>query len=173
MNPLLLIWAIPLFFSIHELEEWNILNWYKKYYINLPPSTNFSIHLHILTFCFLGFLLTLIAYLLHSTFIFSLIVAFLSCFILFNTVQHIIWTIQLKVYSPGLVTALILLCVTVFVNIRLISDDLILLPFYALAVFTILPIIKTVKTKKEMTPEIRRAHTLFISLETLLKRKGI
>jgi hypothetical protein len=56
VNPVDLIWALPVFFSVHELEEWNILDWYKKYYKNLPESTNFSIHLHIIAFCLIGFL---------------------------------------------------------------------------------------------------------------------
>jgi len=34
MDPINIIWAIPIFFSLHELEEWNILKWYKKHYVN-------------------------------------------------------------------------------------------------------------------------------------------
>src|SRR4030042_2408289 len=96
---IIIIWALPIFFSLHELEEWNILDWYKKYYFNLPPSTKCSIHLHIVFFCFMGFLLTYLAYLFRETFLFSLIISFLSCFILLNTFQHIVWTFQLKTYS--------------------------------------------------------------------------
>jgi hypothetical protein len=169
MNPINYIWAIPIFFSIHELEEWNILNWYRKYYTNLPPSTNFSIHLHIFTFCIIGFLLTTIALLLQTTFLFSLIICFLSGFILLNVFQHIVWTIQLKAYSPGLISGLILIAITVFVNSKLISNDLIQLPFYVIILLVIIPAINTVKIRNEMTPEIRRAHNLFISIENRLK----
>jgi hypothetical protein len=169
MNSINLVWAIPIFFSIHELEEWNILNWYKKYYDNLPPSTNFSIHLHIVTFCFVGFLLTSIALLFQTIFLFSLIICFLTGFIILNIFQHIIWTIQLKAYSPGLISGLLLLVITAFVNSELISNNLIQLPFYAIILLTILPAIKTIKTKKEMTPEIKRVHNFFISIEKRLK----
>ncbi len=168
MNTINLIWAIPVFFSIHELEEWNILNWYKKYYVNLPPSTNFSIHLHIFTFCIVGFLLTFIALVSQTFFLFSLIICFLSGFILLNVFQHLVWTIQLKAYSPGLISGLILLSVTAFVNSKLISNNLIQQPFYAIILLTIIPAIRTFKTKNEMTPEIRRVHHFFISVEKRL-----
>src|SRR4030042_495249 len=172
MNPINFVWAVPIFFSIHELEEWNILNCYKKYYVNLPPSTNFSIHLHILTFCIAGFLLTSVAIFFQTTFLFSLIICFLSGFILLNVFQHIVWTIQLKAYSPGLISGLILLAVTAFVNSKLISNNLIQLPFYLIILLAIIPGIKTIKVKNEMTPEISRVHNLFISIENRLKARN-
>jgi hypothetical protein len=171
MDSIIIIWALPIFFSLHELEEWNILDWYKKYYTKLPPSTKFSIHLHIVFFCLAGFLLTYIAYLFRETFLFSLIISFLSGFILLNTFQHIVWTFQIKAYSPGLVTGLIILCVTIFVNIVLIEKNLIQIPYYAIILLIVFPAIKTIKIKNEMTPEIRRVHNFFIHLEKLLKRK--
>ena len=170
MNPIHLIWTIPIFLSIHELEEWNILDWYKKHYVNLPGSTNFSIHLHIFFFCIVGFLLTYVAYLTRETFLFSLIISFLTGFIILNTFQHIVWTIQLKTYSPGLITSLIVLCVVVFVNLILIHNNLIHLAFYALILMVLFPALKTIKTKNEMTPEIRRVHIFFIKIEKFIKK---
>ncbi len=172
MDPMNFVWAVPVFFSLHELEEWNILNWYKKYYINLPGSTNFSIHLHIIFFCAVGFLLTYIAVQFRQTFVLSLIISFLSGFILLNTFQHIVWTFQLKTYSPGLVSGIIVLFVTVWVNITLIKNAMIQMPYYSLILLFILPAIKTLKIKNEMTPEIRRVHIFFINMENLLRNKN-
>jgi hypothetical protein len=169
MDPINFIWAIPIFFSLHELEEWNILDWYKKYYVNLPGSTKFSVHLHIFFFCTVGFLLTYIAYLFRETFLFSLIISFLSGFILLNTFQHIVWTFQLKTYSPGLISSIIMLSVTVFVNIILIRNDMIQILYYALLLVVIIPAINTFKIKNEMTPEIRRVHIFFIKIENFLR----
>lgn len=56
------IWILPVVFCIHEFEEWNILRWHKKYYTNLPESTNTSIRIHIVVLSIIAFLLTLIAY---------------------------------------------------------------------------------------------------------------
>lgn len=169
MNPINLIWAIPILFSIHELEEWNILDWYRKYYVNIPKSTHFSIHLHIVSFCVVGFLLTYVAYHFRETFIFSLIVSFISAFILLNTFQHVVWTLQLKTYSPGLVTGLLAFCVVLFVNVVLIRNHMIQIPYYALLLLVIIPAINTVKIKNEMTPEIRRVHIFFINISNLLR----
>jgi hypothetical protein len=170
MNTINIIWAIPILFSLHELEEWNILDWYEKHYVNLPGSTKFSIHLHIFFFCVVGFLLTYIAYQFHQTCLFSIIISFFSAFILFNVFQHIVWTIQLRTYSPGLVTGLIMLVVIGIVNYILIKNDLIHIPYYALILLYIFPAINTVKIKREMTPEIRKVHLFFIKIERLLKK---
>lgn len=170
MDSINIIWAIPIFFSLHEIEEWNILDWYKKYYVNLPGSTNFSVHLHIIFFCIVGFILTFIAHQFKETFLFSLIIAFLSGFILLNTFQHIIWTFQLRTYSPGLVTSLVMLIVTIFVNYILIRNANIQMQYYVLTLLVIMPAIKTLKIKNEMTTEIRRVHIFFIKMESLIRK---
>ncbi|MBN1182522.1 MAG: HXXEE domain-containing protein [Bacteroidales bacterium] len=165
MNPLNLIWLIPFLLCVHEFEEWNILDWYKKHYVNLPGSTKFSIHLHIFFFCAVAILITLASYLLYGTFLFSLFLAFMSGFILYNVLQHIVWTFQLKAYSPGLISGAFLLGVTVYVNIVLLNHKMASLPYYTILVIFIMPTIKTFKYKNEMTPEIRKVHLFFINLE--------
>ncbi len=32
------LWLFTIAFALHELEEWNILNWYQRNYVDLPPS---------------------------------------------------------------------------------------------------------------------------------------
>jgi hypothetical protein len=162
------VWIIPLAFSIHEFEEWNILKWYKKYYKNLPGSTNTSIHIHIVSLSILSFLLTFAAYITSGTFLFSLIVAFISSFILYNFIQHIIWTLQLKTYSPGLATASFCVLSVIYVNIQLIQNDRIILLFYLTLIFFIPSLIGTIKVKGEMTKEILRVHYFFIKMEKVL-----
>lgn len=165
------IWLIPVFFSIHELEEWKILKWYKKYYRNLPDSTNFSVRLHIISFCIISFVLTIVAYYIQIPVIFSLIMIFISVFILLNTIQHIIWTIQIRGYSVGLSTAIICLIITIIVNYSLVIQGYLHPVFYALVILIIGPIIGTIKVNHEMSNEIRNAHLLFIKIEKILKRK--
>lgn len=164
-NIICYIWLIPLVFSIHELEEWNILKWYKKYYKNLPESTNTSIHIHIVVLSAFSFLLIFIAYIASGTFLFSLIIAFISSFIFHNFIQHVIWTIQLKTYSPGLATASFCILSTIYVNILLVLNSLIILPFYLFFILFIPSLIGTMKVKGEMTKEIWKVHCFFISVE--------
>lgn len=166
------VWLIPLLFGIHEFEEWNILEWYKKYYRNLPESTNTSIHIHIIVFCAVSILLTLAAYAARETFLFSLIVVFLSTFMLLNFLQHIIWTVQLKAYSPGLATAILSMIAIAAVNVLYIRYHLIILPFYCILLLVIPSVIRTMRVKGEMTKDLLAVHHFFIKLEKALRGKG-
>jgi hypothetical protein len=75
----------------------------------------------------------------------------------------------LKTYSPGLISGIFLLFVVVFVNSVLIKNFLIQAPYYALILLFIKPALNTLKVKNEMTPEIRRVHNLFVSIEDKLR----
>lgn len=169
-DPYTYIWILPLLSSIHELEEWNILTWYQKYYKNMPESTNTSIRIHIFAFCAVSFALTAIAYVTRGTFLFSLIIAFLSSFLLFNFIQHIIWTAQFKAYSPGLATGLLNVAGIMYVNMVLIENGMVMVPLYAIVLLFISPIVRTVQAKGEMTTEVRNVHRFFIQVEKSLKR---
>ena len=164
------IWMIPVLFSIHEVEEWNILRWYKKYYRNLPESTNTSIRIHIIIFSIASFLLTFLAYAARETFLFSLIIVFLSCFILQNFIQHVIWTLQLKTYSPGLATVVPCVLYVLFVNVLFIQNGLIILPFYLMVLLVVPPVIRTMNVKGEMTKDIVHVHHFFIRMEKAFNR---
>ena len=165
-----LIWIIPISFFIHELEEWNILRWYKKYYKNLPESTNLSIRLWIVFISILIFLLISLAYVLKSTFIFSILVIFITTFIIVNTIQHFILTFQFKTYSHGLITALLCTICTTYVNVVFIINGLLLTPFYIIFALSFLPIINTLKAKNEMTSEVRWAHEIGILIEKAIMK---
>lgn len=164
------VWLIPIIFSIHEFEEWDILKWYKKYYKNLPESTNTSVRIHIVTLSIASFFLTSLAYILNGTFLYSLIVAFLSAFIFLNVFQHIIWTVQFRAYSPGLITGIISIIVVLFVNIELVQNTHLNPLFYSIIVLTIVPIRGTLRANGEMTAEIRKVHNFFIKIEKILRR---
>lgn len=169
MDYLNILWIIPFVFSIHELEEWNILKWYKTYYRNLPASTNVSIRIHIVVLALTSFLLTGVALAFHGTFLFSAIVVFMSAFVLLNFLQHVIWTAQLKVYSPGLVTAVICLIAVAVVNIIFITNGRIDTPFYLLVLLIIPALMATLRVKGEMTKEVRSVHEFFIKVEKALR----
>lgn len=166
------IWIIPVTFSIHEFEEWNILKWYKKYYRNLPNSTDVSIRIHIVVLALISFLLTFIAYIFANMFLFSLIITLMSAFILLNFFQHIIWTIQLKAYSPGLITGLLCFLAVLFVNFVFIANNLVYTPFYLLTGLIILPLRATLRVNGEMTDEVRNVHLFFIKMEKYLRKIG-
>ena len=163
------IWLIALVFSIHEIEEWNILKWYKRHYKNLPGSTNTSIRIHIVVLIAVSLLLTLLAFLARETFLFSLIVVFISAFILQNFLQHVIWTVQLKAYSTGLVTSILSVVTVAFVHVLLIQNHLIILTFYAMVLLIIPPLVRTMKVKGEMTKDVLAVHHFFIKVEKAIR----
>jgi hypothetical protein len=166
------VWTIPVFLFIHELEEWNILRWYKMHFNHLPKSTNTSIRIHIVTFGVVGFLLTTIVY-ISPLVVRSVLVIFLSVFVLTNAVQHIIQTFQYKTYAPGLSTGILCTAACAYANIILVGKGMMFIPLYLLVLLGIPTVVKTVKLKHEMTPEIRRIHEIFIKIEYGLRpQKG-
>jgi hypothetical protein len=171
INSINIIWLIPVFFFIHELEEWNILSWYKKYYTGLPASTNTSIRIHIFAVSIVAFLLAFIAW-ISPVIIRSIIIIFLSGFVFVNTIQHIIWTFQYKAYAPGLATALLCSAVCIYVNVTMVKNDMIFAMFYVILLLGIPAVIKTIKSKHQMTLEIRRLHNFFIRVEQYLRREN-
>lgn len=171
MNNVNIIWIIPALLFLHELEEWNILKWYRKYYTDFTASTNTSIRIHIITLGIIAFLLTFIAW-ISPIAIRSIIVIFLSSFILTNTIQHVIWTFQYKAYAPGLTTAILCVVVYTFVNILLVKNEMILTPFYLILLLGIPTVKKTIKSKHQMTPEVRKIHNFFIKVERYFRREN-
>jgi len=165
----LLVLSLPVMFALHEFEEWNILRWYKKHYTGIPESTDRSIRVWIIFISILIFGVSGIALLfVENRIIFSILMVALSAFMITNIIQHVIWTIQYRDYSVGLITAGILLGVVVFVNISLFNAGLINAWFYVLSGYILIPVIKTVKSPHVMTQEIRGIHNIGIKLDTLL-----
>ena len=62
-----------------------------------------------------------------------------------------------------------MLIVAVFVDILLVENSMVRIPYYALLVLVIIPAINTVKIQNEMTPEIRRVHIIFVKIENFLR----
>ena len=58
-----LLWLLPLAFALHELEEWNILDWYRQYWTNVDAElmTQRTVRTHLVWSSVLGFLWTVIA----------------------------------------------------------------------------------------------------------------
>jgi hypothetical protein len=34
------LWVFIVAFALHEAEEWNIMRWYQRNYVDLPPTTD-------------------------------------------------------------------------------------------------------------------------------------
>lgn len=106
-----LLWLVPIFFAIHNLEEAPFMeSWSKRLPLKIHPfvtTRQFVIAVTVLTIA--GFLLTYIAlgYLQPATG--YLLVLEIQMILLFNAfIPHIGSTIRFRMYSPGLISAIII-----------------------------------------------------------------
>ena len=107
-----LLWLVPVFLTIHNLEEAPFMeNWYKRLPVKLPLTITTRQFVIAVTFITLaGFALTYVGveYLANQTG--YLLVLGMQAILLFNAfVPHIATTIRFRMYSPGVVTAVLVM----------------------------------------------------------------
>jgi hypothetical protein len=106
-----LLWLVPVFFTLHNIEEVPFMeNWSKRLPLKIHPritTRQFVIAVTFLTLA--GFLVTYIASeSLHNRTDYLFVLG-IQAILLFNAfVPHITSTIGFRMYSPGVVTAVIL-----------------------------------------------------------------
>jgi len=106
-----LLWLVPIFFTLHNLEEAPFMeDWSKRLPLKIHPTVSTRQFVIAVTFLTLaGFLVTYfgVEYLYNSTG--YLLVLGIQAILLFNAfVPHIASTIRFRIYSPGVVTALLI-----------------------------------------------------------------
>ena len=106
-----LLWLVPIFLAIHNIEEAPFMkNWYKRLPIKLPlaiATRQFAIAVTLLTLG--GFVLTYfgVEYIANPTG--YLIVLGIQAVMLFNAfLPHIAATVRFRMYSPGVITAVLI-----------------------------------------------------------------
>ena len=144
-----LAWLLPVAFGLHELEEWNIVAWYQRYWTNVDPAlVNQRNSWTWLAFAsLLGFAWTLMASRFRSPAIMFhiLLVFFISVF--GHCLLHVYWLFSLGVYAPGVVTSIILIMpITAYVTLRAIRDRLVSSVYAAiLFALTLFPVVSAVR----------------------------
>jgi Protein of unknown function with HXXEE motif len=107
-----LLWLVPIFLTIHNIEEAPFMeNWYKRLPIKIPLTIKTRQFVIAVTFITLaGFIVTYfgVEYLANQTG--YLLVLGMQAILLFNAfVPHIATTIRFHTYSPGVITAILIL----------------------------------------------------------------
>ena len=107
-----LLWLVPIFLTIHNIEEAPFMeSWYKRLPIKIPlqvTTRQFVIAVTFITIA--GFLLTYLGaeYLENQTG--YLLVLGMQAILLFNAfVPHIATTIRFRMYSPGVISAVLIM----------------------------------------------------------------
>lgn len=107
-----LLWLVPIFLTIHNMEEAPFMeNWYKRLPVKLPLTVTTRQFVIAVTFITIaGFMITYLGveYMANQTGF--LLILGMQAILLFNAfVPHIVTTIRFRMYSPGVVTAVLIM----------------------------------------------------------------
>jgi hypothetical protein len=107
-----LLWLVPVFLTIHNIEEAPFMEtWYKRLPMKLPLTITTRQFLIAVTFITIaGFIITYLGveYLANPTG--YLLVLGMQAILLFNAfVPHLATTIRFRMYSPGVITAVLIM----------------------------------------------------------------
>ena len=124
-----LLWLVPVFLTIHNMEEAPFMeSWYKRLPLKLPLAiTKRQFMIAVIFITRAGFVVTYfgVEYLANRTG--YLIVLGIQAMLLFNAfVPHIATTIRFRMYSPGVVTAILIMLPFSFYLFRRAFDENIL-----------------------------------------------
>ena len=103
------VWLLPLAIALHELEEWNILSWYKRHFMDLPPKTDVSTRLFLIFVSLLGLVWTAVAGWPADPRWTAFLLSPLIGVALLNALQHVYWWGAFRAWAPGSITSLTLL----------------------------------------------------------------
>jgi len=155
------IWALPIGWALHEMEEWNIISWYQRHFVNPPEMTSLSVLSLLFFSALVGFVWTFIASLFRNPKVTAgILLLFFILAAFMNAIQHISWTVMFNAYSPGVLSSVLLIIPSVsYVTSRCLSERL-LPKWYIIILYllTIPRIIETVRYGNEVMPMFERLY---------------
>jgi hypothetical protein len=172
LNPdfLSLIWALPLVFVFHEMEEWGILSWYRRNFIDLPNKSDQSIRAFLVFASLFAFVWTGGVALFASPTLAAWLMLPLAALIFYNASQHVFWQFYFKQYAPGVFTSAWLLApVTLYLCVR--AVELSLVPIWypvTLLALAVLGLYQTVMAGNRLTVTFYLIHRFGLQLGHLL-----
>lgn len=164
------LWIFVAAFAAHEFEEWNILPWYQRNYVDLPPSTDRAVRAWIVFVVLIGVVWCGVATLpgnpTFAAYVFLPAVAVMTQ----NALQHVFWLFYFRQYAPGIVTAVLgLIPLATYLAVRAVLENLVPIWYVGILTLVIIPgLVQTVKAKNTMTKPIRAIHHIGIKLAGML-----
>lgn len=162
MSFLTAIWLLPVALLFHEAEEWNILRWEQRNFVNLPVKTNVSVRTFLVVFTLFGFLWTALAALPNNPTIAAFVFLPFAAGAFLNALQHLFYTIYFRQYAPGVITSVVLyLPIVGYLTTRAIEENLVPAAYVVvLVILTILGLIQTIRAGNIATSPFRAiSHT--------------
>jgi Protein of unknown function with HXXEE motif len=167
---LTVIWLLPIALALHEAEEWNILPWEQRNFVDLPAKTYASVRTFLAFFTLFGFLWTALAALLNNPTIAAFIILLLAAGGFLNALQHLFYTIYFREYAPGIITSVALyLPISGYLTARAIQENLVPVVYVgALGIVVILCLIQTMKAGNTFIPAFRAVSHIGMALSKWL-----
>lgn len=104
-----IIWIVPVAFTFHEIEEWNIMPWWLEHFSDATVISDLALRTWLFLITLIGFLWTGIACLLPTvratgimTLPFFLMIPFS------NSLQHVYWQFSFEGYAPAFLSCALL-----------------------------------------------------------------
>ena len=165
------MWIIPIIFFAHEMEEWNILNWYNSTYCPPPSSTKLSCRIWLFLISIFGFIITSIAYIIPNDTISSGVILIFIVFSTFNGLQHLYWTIAFKKYTPGVVFSSLGIFAGIFITAVILSKDFISVGYIIILYIITIPfMLETFRAKNKLIRSFSYLHGLTLKIADFLER---
>ena len=170
MSFLTAIWLLPIALALHEVEEWNILPWEERNFVNLPTKTHASIRTFLVFFTLLGFLWTALAALPNNPKIAAFVLLPMAAGAFLNALQHLFYTLYFRQYAPGVITSTVLyLPIIGYLTARAIAENLVPVGYVVvLGILTVLGLVQTIKAGNTFTPFFRAISHFGIALSKRL-----
>ena len=165
------MWIIPIIFFVHEMEEWNILDWYKCTYCPPPPSTKLSCRIWLFLISIFGFIITSIAYIISDDTISSGVILVFIVFSTFNGLQHIYWTIAFRKYAPGVIFSSLGIFAGIFITAVILSKNFISAGYIIILYIITIPfMLETFRAKNKLIRSFAHLHSLTLKIVDFLER---
>ncbi len=154
------LWLFPIAVAVHELEEWNIVRWYERNFVDLPALTDKGARAWILFTCVLGFIWTTLAIVPGSASIAGFVLLLAFALMLQNGLQHVFYLVYFKSYAPGVVTSLLLLFPIIgYLALTAVQHNYVPGWYLLLLALLVIPnLIQTVRARNTMMSSFRAVH---------------
>lgn len=166
-----LVWAIPVIFSLHELEEWNAHAWEQAHFVEMPYIPLVGSRMFFFAAGVFSFLLVWIITRFKSPKIIAHLTLPFIVLITLNGVQHIFYSLHFVSIYPGfLFGGLVGVPVGAYLVVAALEDRLVH-PFYALPFlgYAAFALAQTVLHPTVMSPVITNLVPLTLWLDRLMR----